>query len=424
MYHTSWRPRRAIAVAAAVLVLACFAPRLASTAAADEPAPGVMSFDGAGAVLISGDGPTASELVIQNFAGGDQVVRWSANMVPVPFCTVESNRPATVTAQQFHDAVRLAAAMWNNIDAALGVRYTGTCAAAQVNVGDRVNQIGWDDARNMVSGSQAGVTQGTWLSGSGRRDFVEADIVLDNNFNVPEACLRTVIAHEIGHAIGFGHSDAAGDLMAPSFTATACLQSASASEAGWLINLYGSNRKPVLTRPADRNVLPGASVTLAAIAADPDGDAVTFEWKQIAGPAITLPSTGATTSFTAPESGPVTIEVAALDQFLHRTTATVTIAVTPAVVSAAGVRATPSASTGFQGTLAPSGVTLARWSGGAVAAALATPGIQVRSIWTLQGGLATGYIAGAPDFVNQPFLALFPGGSIPGGTLLAVVTGN
>lgn len=418
MYQPS-RARRA-RLLAVVLVFAslCFAPRFASPAAADGS--GDATFDGPGAAPGGGDRSTGTEFIIENFSSDGQVVRWPANASPVPFCTLDANRPATVTATQFRDAVRLAVEMWNSIDAAIGVRYIGDCATSVVTTGDLVNEIGWDDARNVVTGSQAGLTRGSWLTspGSAIGYFDETDIFLDNNLNIPEVCLRTLLAHEMGHAIGFGHSDTRGDLMWPSYDRndiTTCRPSASAAEVAWLINLYGSNLKPVLTKPADRSVQAGAPVSLTAEAIDPEGDAITFEWKQTGGPAIALASSGATTLFTAPESGPVTIEVSVLDRFRHRATGTVTVTVTPAGGPVGG---------GFRSALAPSGVTLAQWGGGNITLAVATSGVRVRSLWVFRGGVAIGYIAGAPDFVNQPFLALFPGGTIPEGTLLVAVTGN
>ncbi len=79
---------------------------------------------------------------------------------------------------------------------------------------------------------------------------------------------------------------------------------------------------------------------------------------------------------------------------------------------------------GFADPLAAAGISLARWGSGTVADATATPGVRVRSLWVFRGGVAVGYIAGAPDFVNSAFIEMFPGGVIPEGTFLAVVTGD
>ncbi|TAJ20728.1 MAG: matrixin family metalloprotease [Dehalococcoidia bacterium] len=407
--------RRRLLAVVLVVVATCFVPRFTSTAAAD--APDEVLFDD-GMTLIHGDRSYGVEAIIDNFSSSGQVVRWPASASLVSFCTIEAGRPVSVTAAQFHEAIRLAVEMWDNIDAAIGIRYAGVCTTTQVNIGNGMNEIAWDDTRNLVSGTQAGLTRGTWLTSpdSPIGYFDETDIILDNNFNAPEVCLRTLVAHEMGHAIGFGHSDTRSDLMWPSFNRsdlTTCRPSASAAEVAWLINLYGSNRKPVLTKPADRTASPGASVSLVVEASDPEGDSLTYQWKQVSGPAVALTFSNMSATFTAPEAGSVMFEVSVFDRFLHRAASTVTVTV-----------AASTSGGGFRGALAPAGVTLVQWLGGNVSTAVATPGVRVRSVWVFQGGLPSGYVAGAPDFVNQPFLVLFPGGLIPNGTFLVVVTGE
>ena len=82
--------------------------------------------------------------------------------------------------------------------------------------------------------------------------------------------------------------------------------------------------------------------------------------------------------------------------------------------------ATPRAA-GFEGELpTEGGVALVTWSGGAVEALVeAAPGAT--SFWVTVDGRLVGYIAGAPAFVNDAFVSLYPDGSIPAGTHMLVV---
>jgi subtilisin family serine protease len=62
-----------------------------------------------------------------------------------------------------------------------------------------------------------------------------------------------------------------------------------------------SNRPPVANAGPDRTVKPGANVTFAAKAADPDGQPLRIAWKQLWGTPVSLRNaTTATASFTAP----------------------------------------------------------------------------------------------------------------------------
>lgn len=322
--------RALLAVAALVLVFATL-PR--TPAAADD---GRVPYDD-GAVLTSAaaeSGPLPFELAIENFATGTVPVKWAASVGAPTFCTMQANRPANVSAEEFRAAIVAAAEMWNRAGAAIGVDYRGDCTTGTRWLDDnRRNEIGWDDERNEVRAPSVGETHGSWLSGGGRREFTETDIVVENRLSVPEVCLRSIIAHEIGHALGFGHSDSRADLMYPSFNAndlTTCHTEASPAEVAYLLTLYGPNRPPLVSVPEARQVSAGSSVQLTASALDPEGGIVTFTWRQLDGAPVALSVSGASASFTAPGSGQVTLEVSAYDRYLSRGVATVNVAVTSA----------------------------------------------------------------------------------------------
>ncbi|TAK76558.1 MAG: hypothetical protein EPO16_06980, partial [Dehalococcoidia bacterium] len=70
------------------------------------------------------------------------------------------------------------------------------------------------------------------------------------------------------------------------------------------------------------------------------------------------------------------------------------------------------------------GLGIVLWGGGppsAVAAAVAAKGCTLQSLWITSGGQITGYVAGAPGFVNDAFVARLAGGVIAPQTPIVLV---
>ena len=65
------------------------------------------------------------------------------------------------------------------------------------------------------------------------------------------------------------------------------------------------NHAPIANAGPDQSRVEGSGVTLnGAASSDPDGDTLSYFWRQTAGPAVALSAQSATPTFTAPEVGP------------------------------------------------------------------------------------------------------------------------
>ena len=261
---------------------------------------------------------------------------WFSDGIPVTLCTHQFARPASLTAEQFRTLVEDATEMWNTLEAAVGFEYIGDCPSGFRWEDDNdVNEVGFDDSRNVVTGSAAAIARGSWFDIPFfgipvDRRFVEFDVIIDAGELIPEVCLQSVIAHEFGHVLGFGHSDERTDLMFNSFDPDdleTCPTTASADEHELLQQLYGQNGAPELEVVATQIAVPGTSVTLVAGASDPDGDPVTFHWEQTGGNDVTFLALGSTIRFTPPENSvaPLEFSVEVRDIYRHFDIATITV---------------------------------------------------------------------------------------------------
>ena len=261
---------------------------------------------------------------------------WPAGSIPVQICTRQFARPSHITAEEFRTFVRETSEMWTSMEAAIGFLYNGDCTGNSRWEDDNyVNEVGFDDSRDVVSGAAVAIARGTWINKPIfgfplERRFVEFDVVVDVDASIPDICVRSVVAHELGHVIGLGHSSVETDLMFNSFDAndlSTCPTTASSDEKALLQQLYGVNSAPVLQVATEQVFVPGAKVRLIADASDPENDPIVFEWEQIGGELLAFEAIGAELTFIAPEDPIDTIEfrVTARDSYRHLDTETIQV---------------------------------------------------------------------------------------------------
>ncbi|MCC6238283.1 MAG: matrixin family metalloprotease [Dehalococcoidia bacterium] len=341
-----WRAWWLLSLTALVVAVAVLTGPASSApiAEADGPAParGVVRYDREGTARTGVFARLVDDAVFQPLVKyltdcegpgstsdcGGAPARWRASALPIEVCTAQGSRPGGLSAEEFRAAVAAAVTTWNAQEFAGGIRYRGDCSNVDFWVFNNLrNEIGWDDSRRALSGTQAAVTRSTLPLVGGVREIREADVVLDPALaRVPRVCLESTIVHELGHLLGFGHSDDRGDLMYPSFDPSAlatCKVTPTASERDRMQALYGIDRAPTVTVSGGGAAEPSAVVIATAVGTDPEGGPLQYEWQQVSGPIVPLITEGATARFVAPAEpgGTVTLRVTALDPYGHAASA-------------------------------------------------------------------------------------------------------
>jgi len=184
-----------------------------------------------GAVEV--EGSETQEFVLASYRWASRTAAWAYN---------PAGKRAGLSGD--HQAIQEAAGIWNGAGSTF--RFTGgeltlagTGACTDVDGLDSLNTVGWKTQADWILAVTC-----TWFTQSGFA--VEFDVELDPRWSWTTSSpvtvdLKTVMAHEFGHALGLGHTagPCPGALMCPTYSSGATQHTLHPDDVAGLRALYG-----------------------------------------------------------------------------------------------------------------------------------------------------------------------------------------
>jgi Ig-like domain CHU_C associated len=211
-----------------------------------------------------------------------------------------------------------AAALWNNIGSAnINIQYAGVNPSGQYGVGDTENYVLFNQPDNHPSGDLSGSTVGVaqfWFdhpsqdhqfAGTTYHSLVDCDVLVEIGFS--GSLLNAILGHELGHCLGFRHSNtpAAGQVTSTTDALMNSSVSASSTIRDWdtdaASHVYGDGAPPpcnaptIQTHPQSQTITAGGNGATLSVTAGGTAP-FTYQWFEGQSGDTNTPINGATSS--------------------------------------------------------------------------------------------------------------------------------